>query len=143
MDTSQFPITNISYWRILCRWRVILILLLIGLSAACTSRQAQVPQPESATAFPEVAHIAFTGNTHFSSGKLRKVMATKQRPLLPPWGHGEPYNPPTLEADLLRLKKFYFDQGFLEAKVRLEKVDDDPDRRKVRIVIALEEGEPT
>jgi outer membrane protein insertion porin family/translocation and assembly module TamA len=90
-----------------------------------------------------VTHITFTGNTHFSSGKLRQAMATKQPPRLPPWAHGEPYNPPTLEADLLRLKKFYFDRGFLEAKARLQKMDEDPAQRKVRIVIALEEGEPT
>jgi len=118
-------------------------MLLLFLSPACTSHQAQVPQPESPEPFPEVAHITFTGNTHFSSSKLRQAMATKQRPLFPPWKHGEPYNPPTLEADLLRLKKFYFDHGFLEATARLEKLDEDPAQHRVRIVIALEEGEPT
>ena len=50
-------------------------------------------------------------------------MATKQRPLIPPWKRGEPYNPPTVEADLLRLKKFYFDRGFLDTTVTLAKVD--------------------
>src|SRR5262245_59605114 len=143
MDTSRFPITNISYRCTFCQCRVVLVMLFIGLSAACTSHQAQVPQPESPAPFPEVAHITFTGNTHFSSGKLRQVMATKQRPLLPPWGHGEPYNPPTLEADLLRLKKFYFDRGFLEATARLEKLDEDPERHTVRPVIAIDEGDTT
>ena len=118
-------------------------MLLLFLSPACTSHQAQVPQPESPEPFPEVALITFTGNTHFSSSKLRQAMATKQRPLFPPWKHGEPYNPPTLEADLLRLKKFYFDHGFLEATARLEKLDEDPARHRVRIVIALDEGLPT
>src|SRR5712691_736678 len=143
MDTPRLPITNILYWHTFCRCRVVLVMLLLFLSPACTSRQAQVPQPESPEAFPEVAHITFTGNTHFSSRTLRQVMATKQRPLFPPWKHGEPYNPPTLEADLLRLKKFYFDHGFLEATARLEKLDEDPAQHRVRIVIALEEGEPT
>ena len=82
------------------------------------SRQCR--KPEDTQVFPEVRQITFTGNTHFSSGTLRKLMATQQRPLLPPWGRGEPYNPPTLDADLLRLKKFYFDRGFLECNVRVD-----------------------
>src|SRR5262245_44059970 len=143
MNTPQLPITNISYWRTWCRCRVVLILLLICLSAACTSHQAQVPQPESPAPFPEVTHITITGNIHFSSRKLRQAMATKPRPLFPPWKHGEPYNPPTLEADLLRLKKFYFDRGFLEATARLEKLDEDPAKHTVRPVIAIDEGAPT
>jgi outer membrane protein assembly complex protein YaeT len=143
MDTPRLPITNIPYWHTFCRCRVVLVILLLFLSPACTSHQVQVPQPESPEPFPEVAHITFTGNTHFSSSTLRQAMATKQRPLFPPWKHGEPYNPPTLEADLLRLKKFYFDHGFLEAKARLEKLDEDPARHRVRIVIALDEGMPT
>lgn len=125
------------------RWRAVLVMLLICLGVACPSHEATVQQPEGPVPFPEVDQITFTGNTHFSGRKLRKVMATKQRPLLPPWGHGEPYNPPTLEADLLRLKKFYFDHGFLEAMVRLESVDEDQERRRVRIVIAVDEGMPT
>ena len=143
MDTPWLPIADVSCRRTLCRSRIVLVILLLFLSAACTSHNATVPQPESAQPFPEVARITFTGNTHFSSSTLRKLMATKQRPLFPPWKHGEPYNPPTLEADLLRLKKYYFDRGFLEATARLEKVDEDPERHRVRIVIALEEGVPT
>ena len=115
--------------------------LLLG--AACASRQPTVPQPEDAQVFPEVRQITFTGNTHFSSGTLRKVMATQQRPLLPPWGRGEPYNPPTLDADILRLKKFYFDRGFLACDVRVTEVQEDTEKQTVRIVIALDEGQPT
>src|SRR5262245_12015839 len=143
MDTSQLPIANISYRRTFCQCRLVVVMLLVCLSTACTSHEAKIPQPESPESFPEVAHITFTGNTHFSSRTLRKAMATKQRPLSPPWKHGEPYNPPTLEADLLRLKKFYFDHGFLEATARLEKLGEDPARRTVRPVIAIDEGLPT
>ena len=74
--------------RTLCRCGVVLVMLLIVLSAACTSHEAKVPQPESPESFPEVAHITFTGNTHFSSREIRQVMATKQRQLFPPWKHG-------------------------------------------------------
>ena len=102
-----------------------------------------MPEAESLQPFPEVRQITLTGNTHFSSGTLRKLMVTQQRPLLPPWKRGDPYNPPTLDADLLRLKKFYFDHGFLECIVRVDHVQEDLEQHSVRIVIALDEGQPT
>jgi outer membrane protein assembly complex protein YaeT len=120
-----------------------LVLGCILLNAACASRQPTVPKAEDTQVFPEVRQITFKGNTHFSSGTLRKLMATKQRPLLPPWGRGEPYNPPTLDADLLRLKKHYFDHGFLETSVRVDELQEDTEKQTVRIVIAIDEGPRT
>jgi outer membrane protein assembly complex protein YaeT len=102
-----------------------------------------VPKAEDTQVFPEVRQITLKGNTHFSSGTLRKLMAMKQRPLLPPWGRGEPYNPPTLDADLLRLKKHYFDHGFLETSVRVDELQEDTEKQTVRIVIAIDEGPRT
>jgi outer membrane protein insertion porin family/translocation and assembly module TamA len=124
-------------------WRVVVVLGWILLSTACASRQPTVPKTEDTQVFPEVRQITLKGNTHFSSGTLRQLMATKQRPLLPPWGRGEPYNPPTLDADLLRLKKHYFDHGFLETSVRVDEVQEDTEKQTVRIVIALDEGPRT
>jgi outer membrane protein assembly complex protein YaeT len=120
-----------------------LVLGCILLHAACASRQPTVPKAEDTQVFPEVRQITFKGNTQFSSGTLRKLMATKQRPLLPPWGRGEPYNPPTLDADLLRLKKYYFDRGFLETSVRVDELQEDAEKQTVRIVIAIDEGPRT
>jgi outer membrane protein assembly complex protein YaeT len=90
-----------------------------------------------------VRQITFRGNTQFSRRELLQEMITKQRPLLPPWKRGEPYNPPTLQADLQRLKKFYFDRGFLDTVVRLEGAQEDEEKRTVRLEIAIEEGAPT
>ena len=70
-----------SLWTFEC-CRVVVVSGCILLGAACASRPPTVPQPEDAQVFPEVRQITFTGNTHFSSGTLRKVMATQQRPLL-------------------------------------------------------------
>jgi len=143
MDTSQRLSTAMRCLSPFLRCRVVLVLMYALLSAACASQKAKVPEPESLQPFPEVRKITFTGNTHFSSGTLRKLMATQQRPLLPPWKRGEPYNPPTLDADLLRLKKYYFDRGFLDCTVRVDRIQEDPEQRTVRIVIALDEGQPT
>jgi outer membrane protein assembly complex protein YaeT len=70
-------------------------------------------------------------------------MATRQRPLLPPWRRGEPYNPSTLDADLLILKRHYFNHGFLETNVRVDELQEDTARQTVRIVIAIDEGPRT
>ena len=123
--------------------RIVLVLGWILLHAACASRQPTVAQAEDTQVFPEVRQITFRGNTHFSSGTLRKLMATQQRPLFPPWRRGEPYNPPTLDADLLRLKKHYFDHGFLETSVRVDELQEDAEKQTVRIVIAIDEGPRT
>ena len=123
--------------------RVVLALGCLLLHAACASRQPTVPKAEDTQVFPEVRQITFQGNTHFSSGTLRKLMATQQRPLFPPWRRGEPYNPPTLDADLLRLKKHYFDHGFLETSVRVDELQEDAEKQTVRIVIAIDEGPRT
>jgi outer membrane protein assembly complex protein YaeT len=90
-----------------------------------------------------VRQITFRGNTQFSSRELRKAMVTQQRPLLPPWKRGEQYNPPTLQTDLQRVKKFYFDRGFLDTSVRLENVQEDEKTQAVRLEIVIEEGMPT
>jgi len=102
-----------------------------------------VPKAEDTQVFSEVRQITFQGNAHFSSGTLRKLIATQQRPLIPPWRRGEPYNPPTLNADLLRLKKHYFDHGFLESSVRVDELQEDAEKQTVRIVIAVDEGPRT
>src|SRR5215510_11718999 len=123
--------------------RIVLVLGCVLLHAACASRQPTVPKAEDTQVFPEVRQITFKGNTHFSSSTLRKLIATQQRPLFPPWRRGEQYNPPTLEADLLRLKKHYFDRGFLETSVRVDELQEDAEKQTVRIVIAIDEGPRT
>jgi outer membrane protein assembly complex protein YaeT len=125
------------------RYGLLLVYLLLLTYTACTSKEARMPEATPAVPLPEVLQITWRGNTQFSSRELRQVMLTKQRPLLPPWRRGEPYNPPTLQADLQRIKKFYFERGFLETVVRLEQVQEDQEEYTVRLEILIEEGVPT
>jgi outer membrane protein assembly complex protein YaeT len=115
--------------------------LLVCLSCALIRKPAIEPAPT--LPLPEVKRITFTGNTQFSSRTLIGVMATKPRPSLLFWRRGEPYNPPTLRDDLLRIRKFYFDRGFLETTARVEQVQEQPEDNTVTIVIAIDEGPPT
>lgn len=115
----------------------------IWLCTACALRNPSTQENDAAPSLPEVRKVTFVGNSNFTSRALRKVMATTPRPLWPPWKRGEPYNPPTLEADLVRLKKFYFDRGYLNTTVRLGEVVEDTEQHSVEIILNIEEGLPT
>ena len=127
--------------------RAVTYLFVIGFlvlgCTACATKKARSPDANVTPDLPEVTHITFRGNERFRSGQLRKVMAIKSRPLVPPWKRGDLYNEPTVQADLQRLKKFYFDRGFLDATVQLGEVQEDTESRTVRLDIIIEEGPAT
>ena len=64
-------------------------------------------------------------------------------PWLQFWKRGEPYNPPTLQEDLLRIRKYYFDRGFLETTAHVEQLQENAEENTVTIDIAIDEGAPT
>lgn len=111
--------------------------------SACASRATKLPEPEPGPVLPEVRKITFVGNHRFYGWTLLKVMATKPRPLLRFWEKGDPYNPSSLEDDLLRLRKHYFDQGYLDATARIRNVHEKPENNAVEIEIAIGEGAAT
>ncbi len=111
--------------------------------SACAIKPSTVAEPDSEPRLPEVRTITFQGNAHFSRWSLLGVLATKPRSAFSPWKRGEPYNPATVETDLRRLKKFYFERGYLEMSARLEAVREDPEANAVDMDIRIEEGEPT
>ena len=125
----------------LCRLLGMGVILPVCLSCALLRRQTVEPAPT--LPLPEVRRITFTGNRQFSSRTLIGAMATKPRPLLLFWKRGDPYNLPTLQEDLLRIRKYYFDRGFLETTARVEQVQEDTAANSVSIVIAIDEGPPT
>ncbi len=125
----------------LCRLLGMGVILPVCLSCALLRRQTVEPAPT--LPLPEVRRITFTGNRQFSSRTLIGAMATKPRPLLLFWKRGDPYNLPTLQEDLLRIRKYYFDRGFLETTARVEQVQEDTEANSVSIVIAIDEGPPT
>ena len=125
----------------LCRLLLCCILLLA--MAACSAKQGSVPDADAPPALPEVRKITFRGNNTFKSPPLRKAMATTQRPLLPPWKRGGPFNRPTLEADLQRLQRYYFHRGFLKTTAEIADVREAQEANTVDIVISITEGPAT
>ena len=124
------------------RYTLVLVLHVVMLSA-CASPKAPFPETEPPSAFPEVRRIVFLDNKKFGSARLRNAMATQQRPLLSPWKRGSDYNPATVEDDLLRLQKYYFDHGYLDVRATLVKVEQYEANNTVQLHIRIEEGEVT
>ena len=73
-----------------------------------------------------VKDIEFEGNKTFSSKELRKVMETKERGFFAPiaWitGAGK-MNKDVLERDLEKIAAFYYNHGYIKAKVGEPKID--------------------
>jgi outer membrane protein assembly complex protein YaeT len=134
----RLPVERI-WWPIKLLFTGLLLLVFAG----CAILRGREPEPTPALPLPEVRQITFTGNSQFSSGTLLDQMVTKPRPRLQFWKRGEPYNPPTLQEDLLRIRKYYFDHGFLETTARVERVQENAEENTVAIEIAIDEGPPT
>jgi outer membrane protein assembly complex protein YaeT len=122
---------------------LLLAFLILLASTSCAAIRGRESEPAPTLPLPEVRQITFTGNSQFSSGTLLDAMATKPRPWLQFWKRGEPYNPPTLQEDLLRIRRYYFDRGFLETTARVERAEENTEEHTVAIEIAIDEGPPT
>jgi outer membrane protein insertion porin family len=88
-----------------------------------------------------IKDIEFEGNKAFSSKELRKVMETKERGFFAPvaWitGAGK-LNRDVLERDLEKVAAFYFNHGYIKAKVGEPKIDIKGDW--IYITIPVQEG---
>ncbi len=118
---------------------LLMLLMLVG----CAARQTEVQDEDQAVTFKEVRKVTFLGNHQFSASALLKAIASQPRSWLTPWKRGETYSRPTLEEDLKRLRKYYFDRGFLNTEASIANVEDKAEDNAVEITIAIEEGPPT
>ena len=118
-------------------------LLCVIVLNACASRTASLRQESLTETFPEVRRIHFVGNEKFGDARLRRVMATQERSFFSPWTRGSDYNPSAVDADLLRLQKFYFDRGYLDVRAAVAKVEGNDAGNAVQLHITIEEGEIT
>ncbi len=123
--------------------RLVLIIITISAFTACASHEPKVSEADFESNLPEVKEITFQGNKTFSASTLIEQMATQPRPFLQFWKRGGDYNPSTLDADLLRLRRYYFNSGFLSTGARIIKVQKNAEANAVRIKIEIEEGPAT
>jgi len=86
-----------------------------------------------------IQKIVFKGNKHIKSSDLRKVMTTKRRNILSIITKTGTLDEDVLKNDVQLLTAYYFDHGYLEAKLSEPKIDlSNP--KKIRIEIGVVEG---
>jgi len=88
-----------------------------------------------------VASLAFEGNEAFADSQLKAVIVTRA-PGWWPWSKRPFFNRSTFDQDLDRLRAFYDDRGFPDARVTGVDVEFTASRDGVRLRIHLDEGEP-
>jgi len=114
--------------------KVLLISFCIFLSSSLLAQEVRVED------------IQFKGNKKMSSGKLEKAIQTQANPwyrLILFWIDSKIFNEQKFLNDLLRVEKFYQQEGFLEARVTDYQINYNNKGDEVNLVIFVDEGEPT
>lgn len=120
---------------------VIVAICVLTFLGASLVRAQDVELPEEAKE-PFIGRIIIQGNESFSDKDLRLQMMTAEPPFF------VIFSKPRLDREKLRrdvaaLEAFYRTNGFLEAEVKLEKLELVENGAFVNIVIVVDEGEPT
>jgi len=84
--------------------------------------------------------IVFQGNTQFQDNALKKVMSSKVQSLL----NNGSFQENELQEDLIKIKQYYWDRGFVDADVvkidkQFEK-DEEKNRNYLTLILNIEEG---
>lgn len=86
-----------------------------------------------------ISKILFKGNKHIKSSQLRKVMVTREKNLLSFITKTGVLDEDILKNDVQLITAYYFDHGYLDAKVSEPKISlRDP--KRIQIEIDIEEG---
>jgi outer membrane protein assembly complex protein YaeT len=89
----------------------------------------------------KVRSLKFNGVSKVSESELRAVLATKQGSWLP-FSKKPGFNRAEFTRDLQRIRAFYADRGFPDAKVTALDADFDKDKKTVAIIVSVDEGLP-
>lgn len=89
----------------------------------------------------EVRKIGFIGNHHATDAELRSVMGTQEGNWLGFLTSAGTYREDAFERDTLLITAFYYDRGYVTAKVGKPQIEMSPDKRFLYLVIPIEEGE--
>jgi outer membrane protein insertion porin family len=88
-----------------------------------------------------IRSISFEGNTVFADRRLRKAMETRERWMWS-WLTGRGiYKEEVLQDDLERIADLYYNEGYVQVRVRKPQIIFNEDRRFLTLHIEIEEGE--
>ena len=87
-----------------------------------------------------IHHINLVGNQEYSDDELKDLLELQSTGWWNSITNSDKYARERLSGDLETLRSFYLDRGFLDFSVESSQVSISPDKQKVFIVIALNEG---
>jgi outer membrane protein insertion porin family len=87
-----------------------------------------------------IRRITFEGNRVFSERRLRKAMETRERWIWSWLTSRGVYKEEVLQEDMERIADLYFNDGYVQVKVRQPRVVLSDDRKSLTIHIEIEEG---
>jgi outer membrane protein insertion porin family len=88
-----------------------------------------------------VKSIEFTGNSAYSSYRLRDVIKTRESNLLSFLGGNDLYDPDRIEADRDLIRRFYLKNGYADVQVVAALTEYDPEKKGFFITFKIEEGQ--
>src|SRR5262245_8772805 len=109
---------------------VLSLALVVGISSACK---------EEGTI--KVHSLKFQGVKAVDEGRLKNALATKESSWIP-WGKKHYFDRSRFDADLKRMKAFYADRGYPDARVTAFDVKLNDKQDEVDLTATIEEGEP-
>jgi outer membrane protein assembly complex protein YaeT len=89
----------------------------------------------------KVHKIAFNGVNAVDKAELQKALATQPSSILP-WGKKNYFDRSRFDADLMRIKVFYTDRGYPDARVASFDVKLNKKQDAVDVTVNISEGEP-
>lgn len=88
----------------------------------------------------KIVHLNVIGNHFFTEEEITKDFLSMETGFFNPFGSGDEYAKPKIQADLDSLKSYYLDRGFLDFEIVSSQVSLSQDKQDVYIVINIEEG---
>ncbi|MCT2400582.1 outer membrane protein assembly factor BamA [Novosphingobium mangrovi (ex Huang et al. 2023)] len=88
----------------------------------------------------KVRQINIIGNEHFSDGKLRGQMVTKQSRFTRIFSSSTSYDPDRMAFDQQKLRQFYLTEGYADFRVVSAVAELTPDKKDFIITYVVEEG---
>lgn len=119
-----------------------------GFHAAEVVARVEVNEDSEASVFFDIKEgekilirrIRFDGNTLFSEAQLKKVMETKERWFLSWLTDRGTYKDEVLQNDLEIIADQYFNEGYVQVKVRQPLITVADDKKSLDILIEIQEG---
>ena len=87
-----------------------------------------------------ISRIIFVGNDHFSQGKLREVISTRQNAWFRFLSSSDQYDPDRVEYDEYLLHEYYLHEGYADFQVNSANAELAPDRKSFYLTFDVTEG---